>query len=189
MCFAISFATPLLQYATFAAATPAILTPWQPVSNVISGAAMPVLTNEFATTIQLYQWGLVPSWAKLPTMGKNMYNTKYENLVEKPALQAIYKYRRCLVPVTSFSVKMPVVKGSSKNNIPEIKEYYANQHQYLHLCGIWETWGEGLQTFSIITYNVADAYYPYICTADAKKEWLCSGVVGLNVLQKMRKMW
>src|SRR5213080_1000608 len=44
------------------------------------------------------QWGLVPSWAKDPSIGNRMINARAETIAEKPAFRAALKKRRCLIP-------------------------------------------------------------------------------------------
>ena len=38
-------------------------------------------------TLKLFRWGLIPWWAKDPTIGNAMINARAETLAEKPAFK------------------------------------------------------------------------------------------------------
>ena len=48
------------------------------------------------------RWGLVPSWAKDPTIGSRMINARFETLTAKPSFKAAAARRRCLVPMDGY---------------------------------------------------------------------------------------
>lgn len=48
------------------------------------------------------QWGLVPSWAKDASFGKQTYNARSETVRERPAFRSAFRLRRCLIPLSSF---------------------------------------------------------------------------------------
>lgn len=48
------------------------------------------------------KWGLVPSWAKDPSIGNRMINAKAETLSEKPSFRNAFQQRRCLIPADGF---------------------------------------------------------------------------------------
>jgi putative SOS response-associated peptidase YedK len=43
------------------------------------------------------RWGLIPSWAKDPSIGSRLANARAETVAEKPAFRSAFKDRRCLV--------------------------------------------------------------------------------------------
>jgi putative SOS response-associated peptidase YedK len=47
-------------------------------------------------------WGLVPSWAKDPSIGNRMINARSETVAEKPAFRKAFASRRCLLPADGF---------------------------------------------------------------------------------------
>lgn len=47
-------------------------------------------------------WGLVPSWAKDPSIGSRMINARLETAPEKPAFRRAFAARRCLVPADGY---------------------------------------------------------------------------------------
>ncbi len=104
----------------------------------------------------MLRWGLVPSWAKDPSIGNRMINARVETVAEKPAYRAAYRRRRCLVLADGFyewhkegSVKTPYYI-SLESGGPFV------------LAGLWEHWqsketDESLQTATLIT-TAANAF-------------------------------
>ncbi|MBI5706627.1 MAG: SOS response-associated peptidase [Armatimonadetes bacterium] len=52
--------------------------------------------------LRWFHWGLIPSWAKDPSIGQRMINARAETLLEKPSYRAAFKRRRCLIPADDF---------------------------------------------------------------------------------------
>jgi putative SOS response-associated peptidase YedK len=48
------------------------------------------------------KWGLVPSWAKDPSIGNKLINARGETVSEKPAFRKAFKQQRCLVLADGF---------------------------------------------------------------------------------------
>ena len=48
------------------------------------------------------RWGLVPSWAKDPSIGDRMINARAEGLATKPAYKRAFAKRRCIIPADGF---------------------------------------------------------------------------------------
>ena len=52
--------------------------------------------------LRLARWGLVPGWAKDPSVGSRMINARVETLTDKPAFRRAAAARRCLVPAEGY---------------------------------------------------------------------------------------
>ena len=53
--------------------------------------------------VDVFQWGLIPSWAKDPKIGHSLANARAETVTGKPAFRSAWKRaRRCLVPADVF---------------------------------------------------------------------------------------
>lgn len=48
------------------------------------------------------KWGLVPFWAKDPSIGNKMINARMETVHEKPAYRRAFASRRCLLPADGY---------------------------------------------------------------------------------------
>jgi putative SOS response-associated peptidase YedK len=46
-------------------------------------------------TADLYRWGLIPGWAKDPSIGNKLANVSGETVAEKPSFRAAFKRWRC----------------------------------------------------------------------------------------------
>ena len=53
-------------------------TPTQPVA---------VVRDPKTRTVEMFRWGLIPSWAKDPALGSRMINARAETLTEKPSFR------------------------------------------------------------------------------------------------------
>ncbi len=51
---------------------------------------------------QLVRWGLIPSWAKDPSIGNKLNNARGETVAEKPAFRNSFARHRCIVPASGF---------------------------------------------------------------------------------------
>jgi len=49
-----------------------------------------------------YRWGLLPSWAKDPSISNRLFNARGETVAEKPSFRAAFKKRPCVIPVDGF---------------------------------------------------------------------------------------
>jgi putative SOS response-associated peptidase YedK len=110
------------------------IAPTQPVALVLND-------GNFALT--LARWGLIPSWAKDPSIGSRMINARAETLLEKPSFRLPFLRQRCLIWATGFYEWK--------------KEGTRKQPMFLHLkqrlfafAGLWSIWHEQ-PTCSIIT--------------------------------------
>jgi putative SOS response-associated peptidase YedK len=52
--------------------------------------------------LRVLTWGLVPSWAKDPTVGNRLINARVETAAEKPVFRRAIAARRCLLPADGY---------------------------------------------------------------------------------------
>jgi putative SOS response-associated peptidase YedK len=52
--------------------------------------------------LRTMRWGLVPSWAKDPSIGSRLINARLETAATKPAFRRAFARRRCIVPADGY---------------------------------------------------------------------------------------
>jgi len=114
-------------------------------------------------------WGLVPRWAKDPSIGNRMINARAETLATKNAYKSAFAERRCLLPADGFYEWKPVPGQKRKQPM-----YMSSANgEPLAFAGLWEVWrdpgaadderqrGEGaLRSCTIITGEPNDKVRP-----------------------------
>ncbi|MBW4030506.1 MAG: SOS response-associated peptidase [Acidobacteria bacterium] len=61
-----------------------------------------VAEREGMRVMDSYRWGLLPSWAKDPSVANRLFNARGETVAEKPSFRAAFKKRPCIIPVDGF---------------------------------------------------------------------------------------
>lgn len=125
----------------------------------------------------MLRWGLVPFWAKDPTIGNRMINARAETVAEKPSYRAAFRHRRCLVLADGFYEWRK--QGAAK------APYFISlaSGEPFGLAALWENWtdkdsGESMQTTTLITTAANDFMaalhhrMPVILQADTADVWL-----------------
>jgi putative SOS response-associated peptidase YedK len=123
---------------------------FQPRYNIAPSQAVPAVVNHLQPTVDFFQWGLVPSWAKDPAIGGRMINARAESLAEKPAFKTSLRRRRCIIPASGFYEWR---KNPDKTKTPM---YITRKDGHpMGLAGLWDIWhdptGGELPTCTIIT--------------------------------------
>jgi putative SOS response-associated peptidase YedK len=78
---------------------------WSPHWNIAPTQMIPTIRQhpkEPTRIFSLMRWGLIPYWAKDPSIGLKTINAMSETAAVKPAFRDAFKYRRCLVPADGF---------------------------------------------------------------------------------------
>ena len=64
--------------------------------------------------LRVFAWGLVPSWAKDPSIGNRMINARMETVAEKPAFRKAFATRRALLPADGYFEWYPKSQTNAK---------------------------------------------------------------------------
>ena len=128
-----------------------------PRYNVAPTQHVPIVRARDDGTRELVQvrWGLVPRWAKDPSIGTHMINARAETVATKGAFRHAFARHRCLVPVTGFYEWRRTRSGKQPMHIG------MRDGRPFGLAGLYERWlspdGEVVDTCSIITTNACDS--------------------------------
>lgn len=145
---------------------------------------IPVITSDKPDKIELYQWGLIPSWTRNEEYANDIryktFNAKSETITEKPSFRNAVKSNRCLVISKGFYEWQTIGKEKFPYYI------YLKDQEIFTFAGVFDHWtnhetGEILKTFSIITthanslmekiHNVKKRM-PVILAKEDEKGWL-----------------
>ena len=76
---------------------------FSPSRNVSPGQHIPALIRQDSQNMMVtYLWGLIPFWAKDPSIGTKLINARAETVAEKPSFKNAFLHRRCLIPADGF---------------------------------------------------------------------------------------
>jgi putative SOS response-associated peptidase YedK len=160
--------------------------------NVAPGQLALVITNEKPEELQLFKWGLVPSWAEEPKIGYKMINAKSETIFEKPSFRNLVKKRRCLVVSDGFYEWKPL---AGKHKQPyRILLKGAGLFAY---AGLWDAWtdkatGEIMNTFTVITTDANELVapihdrMPVILHQEDERKWIGSDLKQEEIAAMMK---
>lgn len=154
--------------------------------NVCPGLHIPaVVHREHKNVLAAFLWGLIPCWAKDPSIGAKLINARAETLAQKPSFRSAFAQRRCLIPADGFfewkkegNQKIPFCFGL-KSGAP------------FYFAGLYEAWiapdKKQVDSCTIITtaanslVSPVHNRMPVIVPADRQQIWLSAG--GEDVLR------
>ena len=182
MCGRFVSVSPPDEVARYFDALPPATEPLEPSWNVApTDDAYVVLVDDAERRLAVHHWGLVPFWAKDPSVGSRMINARAEGLADKGAFKRAFRERRCIVPVDGFYEWQAIPGQKAK------QPYFIHRpdDEPLALAGLWEEWrgpdrsrDDRLRSTTIITTaaNVTMAplhdRMPVILPAASWAEWL-----------------
>ena len=102
-----------------------------------------------ARHLDALRWGLVPRWAKDPSVGSRMINARSESLTERPAFRDAFARRRCIVTADGF------YEWRSEGRAKQPFAVAMADGAPMPLAGLWEGWrapdGTVLRTYTVVT--------------------------------------
>jgi len=95
--------------------------------------------------LAVVRWGLVPSWAKDPSVGNRMANARVETAAEKPSFRKAFSARRCIIPADGYyewqttpDPQAPL--GKSGKPIKQPWYIHPADGSVLSMAGLYEIW-------------------------------------------------
>ena len=122
-----------------------------PHYNIAPTQQVPIVRLAAGGERELLQmrWGLVPRWAKDPSIGARMINARAETLMQRSAFRNAFQRHRCLLPADGFYEWM-TRHGGKQPVLVRMKDGTP-----FGLAGLYERWlapdGEVLDTCAIVT--------------------------------------
>ncbi len=155
--------------------------------NVAPSQLALVITDAKPQELQLFRWGLIPSWAKDGSIGNKMINARSETLREKPSFRTLVRKRRCLVIADGFYEWRP---HDQKKKQP-VRITLSNNGLFA-MAGLWDEWndpnsGELVDSFTIITAPANDLIrpvhdrMPVILHASDEQKWLSAATIDQDI--------
>lgn len=149
----------------------------QPSYNIAPGSSiLSVVLKDGRRALETFRWGLVPHWAKEPSIGYKMINARGETVHQKPGFRSAFKARRCLIVASGFYEW----KKEGRIKIPHYIRL-AGRSSFA-FAGIHESWiskeGTELRTCAIITTGPNDLLrtihdrMPVILSPASERDWL-----------------
>ena len=118
--------------------------------NIAPSQDVLVIPNRHQRLLRPARWGLVPWFAKDPSIGHRMINARAESLVQRPAFRELLERQRCVVPADGFFEWQRIDR---KTRQPF--HIRARDGEPLALAGLWDLWrtpdGDKLASCTIIT--------------------------------------
>lgn len=134
-------------------------------------------TEDAGRELSMFRWGLVPFWAKDPSIGNRMINARAETVAEKPSFRAAYRHRRCLLLADGFYEW----KKEGAGKVPYFISLASGEP--FAFAGLWESWQsketeEVIQSTTLITtaanefISTVHHRMPVILQPDTADRWL-----------------
>jgi putative SOS response-associated peptidase YedK len=172
---------------------PDVSFPAQFASRFNIAPSQPVLAirNDRHSEAEFLLWGLIPSWAKDPTIGSRLINARGETLAEKPAFRGPFKHKRCLILADGFYEWKSTPAANGK--VPHFVRMKTGG--VFTFAGLWDDWhgpdGASIRTCTIVTTTPNELMasihnrMPLILGKEDREAWLGAGAAETARLQAL----
>jgi putative SOS response-associated peptidase YedK len=168
-------------------------TQFAPRFNIAPTQPVLAIPNDGGNRADFFVWGLIPSWAKDPSIGNRLINARGETLAEKPSFRSGYKYKRCLILADGFYEWK--AQPGTKIKVPHF--IHMKKRQPFAFAGLWGEWhspdGSQIRSCTIVTTEPNELMapihnrMPVIIPPDAYAQWIDSAARTPESLQALIK--
>jgi len=150
-------------------------TEWPIYYNGAPSHQLPVITNSEPDRVQLFHWGLIPSWSDEPKTKYATHNARAETVHKSAAFRGPFKRQRCLVVADGFYEWKKTNEGKQPYRI------ILEGEQLFAFAGLWDHWeneNQSISSFTIITTQPNELMkeihnrMPVILPKDIERDWL-----------------
>ncbi|MCB0101252.1 MAG: SOS response-associated peptidase [Anaerolineales bacterium] len=149
-----------------------------PRFNIAPTQPVLAISNSTKQKADFFIWGLIPSWAKDPSIGNKLINARGETLAEKPSFRGSFKYKRCLIPADGFYEWK--TQPGTKTKTPYF--IHMKDRRPFAFAGLWDEWqssdGSAVRTCTIITtepnelMSTLHSRMPVILSPNDYSQWI-----------------
>ena len=152
--------------------------------------------------LRTLKWGLVPFWAKDPSIGSKLINARMETVHEKPAFRRPFASRRCLLPADGY-YEWYATEQKTKAGRPVKQPFFIHPADggVLAMAGLYEIWRDPTRedddparfswTCTVLTTTAEDAVghihdrMPLLVEPERYDAWLDPAVSGADDLRAL----
>ncbi len=152
--------------------------------------------------LRTLKWGLVPFWAKDPSIGNRLINARMETVHEKPAFRRAFASRRCLLPADGY-YEWYATEQRTKAGKPLKQPFFIHPADggVMAMAGLYEIWRDPTRdeddplrfswTCTVLTTTAEDPVgrihdrMPLLVEPDRYAAWLDPSASGVDDLKKL----
>ena len=154
---------------------------YRPGNNISPGQQIAaVIRKDDQNNLVNFRWGLIPSWAKDPSIGYKMFNARAETVSEKPSFKNAFKKRRCLIVADGF------YEWQKLGKVKKPFYFHLKSGKPFGFAGLYESWAspdqQQINTCTIITTEPNELIkpihdrMPVILSKDKEALWIEPGI-------------
>ncbi|KJR45613.1 hypothetical protein UF75_4007 [Desulfosporosinus sp. I2] len=159
-----------------------------PRYNIAPSQQVPVVICKNGNNrLLMFQWGLIPYWAKDESIGNKLINARAETLEEKPCFRKSFEQKRCLVLADGF------YEWKKEGRIKKPYRITLQDGRPFAFAGLWDSWlsptGQTINSCVIITTTPNKLMepihnrMPVILPQDMEPLWLDAGTIPSRVVK------
>lgn len=160
---------------------------YMPRFNIAPSQPAAVITHQDPHAIQFFKWGLIPFWAKDPSIGNRLINARIETVTEKPSFRHTVNRKRCLVLSDGYYEWKPI---DNRTKIP-YRICRKDQNAFA-MAGLYDSWadaeGREIHSFTILTKPALPTFahihdrMPAMLLEPQAKFWLDDSIDGKQAI-------